>query len=163
MIAMPIKTENQNGILAPLFGKAKWFALIDESGSIRVEANSAEGGIKVARWFESLGVKTLITSHLGEKPFHALTKSGVKIYFAGSERISVEEALTAFQAGTLPEVNVSNYMELLGEEAQGHKHEGHCHHGDEKASFKTKLKCCETKGKNPLSGHGHKHAHAHNA
>jgi predicted Fe-Mo cluster-binding NifX family protein len=115
----------------------------------------------LARWFESLGVKTLITSHLGEKPFHALIKAGVKIYFAGSERITVEEALAAFKAGTLLEVNVSNYMELLGEEAAGHKHEGGCHSHEGKSKFKTKLKCCETKGHNALGGHGHKHGQCH--
>ena len=161
MIAMPIKTENQNGILAPLFGKAKWFALIDDAGTVTIHANSKEGGMRVARWFEQMGVTTLITNHLGEKPFHALRQAGVKIYFAGEERISIEEAIKHLKANTLLEVTLSNYMNLLGEEATGHHHEEEPLNNDKKPLFKTKLKCCENKGENSLMGHEHQHTACH--
>ena len=151
MIAIPIKTDDTNSALAPLFGKAKWFAFIDEKGEVSVEKNAYEGGIKVARWFASRGVTTLITNHLGEKPFHALNESGIKIYCASEKRTTIEEALEAFRAGMLPEVSVINYIALLGEE-EGHSHKGACHHGHQ-ALFKTKLKCCEKKGMNPLASH----------
>ena len=162
MIALPIKTEKKESVLAPLFGKAKWFAFVAEDGAISVSQNKAEGGIKTARWFESLGVKTLITCHLGEKPFHALQKAGINIYFAGKERIEVAEALQKFKEGTLLEVNVTNYAELLGEEQDEKKGHG-C--GDElkAGEFRAKVKCCEKPKNNPLSGHqgGHEHDHKH--
>lgn len=162
MIALPIKTEKKESALAPLFGKAKWFAFAGENGEISVLPNKAEGGIKTAQWFESLGVKTLITCHLGEKPFHALQKAGIKIYFAGKERIEVAEALQKFQEGSLIEVNVTNYMTLLGEEQDEKKGHG-CGGEAEVGAFRTKVKCCEKPKNNPLSGHqsGHEHHHEH--
>ena len=171
MIAFPIKTEKKESALAPLFGKAKWFAFADEKGEITVSANKAEGGIKTAQWFEKSGIKTLITCHLGEKPFHALQKAGIQIYFAGKERIDAKEALQKFKEGALEEVNVTNYMRLLGEEQAEKKGHG-CGDSEEMGAFRTKVKCCEKPKNYLLNAHhgeeegchgGHEHGHEHGA
>lgn len=161
MIALPIKSEKPESALAPLFGKAKWFAFVREDGTISVSSNPAEGGIKTARWFETLGVTVLITNHLGEKPFQALVKAGVRIYFAGKERIEVADAVQKFNEGLLLEVDATNYKELLGEEE---KKEHGCK-SEEAGSFRTHVKCCQ-KPKNPLlksqhEGHEHHHGRCH--
>ena len=167
MIAMPIKTDSENSALAQLFGKAKFFALIDENAKITIQSNEVEGGMKVAQWFQKAGVTTLITNHLGEKPFAALQKAGIRVYFAGSERIEIAQALQKFNDRLLEEVSASNYDTLLKEEKNDKKSHG-CHDSHEGA-FRSKVKCCE-KNRNPLASahrHGHKegecgeHGHHH--
>jgi predicted Fe-Mo cluster-binding NifX family protein len=153
MIAMPIKTKSESSALAPLFGKAKFFAFIDNEGKISVEENKVSGGMHVAKAFKERGVTTLITAHLGEKPFHALRQAGIKIYCAPKERIEVEEAYASLQRGELCQVTIENYMSLLGEGEHHHGHEccshehGHdgecCSHEHEGGK---KERCCERKG-----------------
>ena len=58
-IAIPVKMNNQNSAIAPLFGKAKWFALI-ENGQITIEANKEEGGSAVIEWLHQINVDTII-------------------------------------------------------------------------------------------------------
>ncbi|WP_051906918.1 MULTISPECIES: NifB/NifX family molybdenum-iron cluster-binding protein [unclassified Sulfurospirillum] len=145
MIAVAVKTDKEKGVLSPLFGKAKFFSIIDDAGNITTHANAEEGGMKVARWLQSLGVTSLIANHLGEKPFHALQGAGIKIYFAGAGRVELEDVLQKLKEGALEEVTVVNYMDLLGEEEHDHgEEEGASHHGK-------KHHCC--------SKHAHKHQH----
>jgi predicted Fe-Mo cluster-binding NifX family protein len=126
MIAVALKTENENGVLAPLFGKAKFFAIVDDAGSITVYQNKLEGGMKVAQWIQKLGVSTVIANHLGEKPFHALKRASISIFFAGTERITLGEVLAKMKEGELEEVNTANYARLLGEEEDAHAKKSHC-------------------------------------
>jgi len=126
MIAIPVKTNKEEGILAPLFGKAKYFALVDDKGTCTIHESTFENGIKVAKWFNELGVKSVIVSHLGEKPFHALLENNIEVYFAGNERITLQEVLEKFHSKTLENITVVNYMALLGEHE--HDHEDGSHH-----------------------------------
>lgn len=41
-IAIPVKMNKENTALAPLFGKAKWFAIV-EDGKVTIEQNIADG------------------------------------------------------------------------------------------------------------------------
>jgi len=144
MIAAAVKTDNEKGVLAPLFGKAKFFSFVDDAGTITTQKNTLEGGMKVANWIKGLGITTIIANHLGEKPFHTLQNAGIKVYFAGKERIELTDALAKMKAGDLEEVTIVNYMALLGEEADenGAKEKHHCcghaehHHGHENALSK---------------------------
>jgi len=126
MIAIPVKTNKEEGILAPLFGKAKYFALVDQAGTCTLQESMHDNGIKVAKWLHDLGVKSIILSHIGEKPFHACLENHIDVYFAGNERITLKDVLEKFHAHTLDKVTVVNYMALLGEHE--HSHEGESHH-----------------------------------
>ncbi len=159
MIAIPIKTNSEQGVLAPLFGKAKYFALIDQQGSVKIHHNGRDGGVRVAHWLKGLGVSALITNHLGEKPFHTLAKEGIKVYFAGTERQRIDEVLARFKENALEEVSLLNYMKLLGEGHEEGSHEDHEHTHDH--SHETTERCCESshpkKGHHEGCGHGHMH------
>ncbi|MBD3789131.1 MAG: hypothetical protein IE885_01975 [Campylobacterales bacterium] len=50
-IAIPVKTNKENPAVAPLFGKAKWFAFIEEDGKVTIEPNPIPDGQAVIRWF----------------------------------------------------------------------------------------------------------------
>lgn len=125
MIAMPVKTDKTEGILAPLFGHAKYFSLIDEKGNVSIHKNEGAAGIKVVQFLSGLGVKTVLLNHVGEKPFHLLQKHNIDVYFAGKERITFQEALAKLHRGELEKVTVVNYMSLLGED-EHHDHGDGC-------------------------------------
>jgi predicted Fe-Mo cluster-binding NifX family protein len=129
MIAVPVKTE-KGDVIAPLFGKAKYFSLIDKQGLITTQLCSVQGGMNVVPWLQNLGVKTVLLNHVGEKPFHALLGAHIDVYYVGKERIMLNEALDQMHNGTLEKVTVVNYMKLLGEDEHHHEEEGgHSHSG----------------------------------
>jgi predicted Fe-Mo cluster-binding NifX family protein len=65
-----------------------------------VSLNAAQGaGIQAAKTVIDLGVKALITRHVGPKAFAALQAGGVAIYPVASG--TVVEALEEFRAGSL--------------------------------------------------------------
>lgn len=130
MIAIPVKTNDIHGIVSPTFGKGKYFAFFEDAGHGRIEHNEGANGIHVAAWFKRLGVHSVILSHLGEKPFHTLSQSGIKVYFAGHERVSTKEVLEKFEKKILIEVTLQNYMSLLGDE-EHHHHEDDHHHSNQ--------------------------------
>lgn len=124
MIAIPLKTNKENSAVAKLFGKAKYFALINKN-KIEIIKNQKEGGRAVVKWLkESFNVDTLITSHLGEKPFLSLLKNEINVYFAGEERILLNEVLLKHADGELPLITDINYSKFLEEES--HSHDNNC-------------------------------------
>ncbi|MDD2369467.1 MAG: NifB/NifX family molybdenum-iron cluster-binding protein [Sulfuricurvum sp.] len=132
IIAMPIKTSSLDAALAPLFGNAKFFAFATDTTQIDVVKMDQLGGRDVARTLVANNVDVLITSHLGLNPFALLKSYGIKVYFAGEERLTISNALKLFYANELIEVTSNNFDSLLGE---------HDHHGET---------------------HGHSHSHGHN-
>ena len=125
MIAVPVKTEKEEGVLAPLFGHAKYFSFIDEKGNVTTHKNNADGGVKVVAWLVSMGVKTMVLNHVGEKPFHLLAQANIEVYFPGNERIMLSEALEKLQNGVLEKVTMENYVTLLGGDDHHHDHGSH--------------------------------------
>jgi len=98
--------EGIESAVDPRFGRAKYFVVVDletnaaMTVSNAVNLNAAQGaGIQAAKTVIDLGVKALITGHVGPKAFAALQAGGVTIYpVAGG---TVAEALERFNAGTL--------------------------------------------------------------
>lgn len=128
MIAVAVKTE-KGDVIAPLFGKAKYFSIIDEQEVVTTHPCTAQGGMNVVPWLVNLGVKRVLLNHVGEKPFHALLGAGIDVYFVGKERIILSEALDQLHNGMLEKVTVVNYMKLLGEDDHYHEEDGHSHGG----------------------------------
>ena len=60
MIAIPVKTNKENTAVSTLFGKAKYFALI-ENNKIEILKNEQMGGKAVANWLKSKNIEVLIT------------------------------------------------------------------------------------------------------
>jgi predicted Fe-Mo cluster-binding NifX family protein len=100
-IAIPVKTNKENPAVAPLFGKAKWFAFVEE-GKMSIEKNPAQGGQAVVRWLLQNGVDTLIIQQIGNAPYHLIKESGrIKIYHTGEGRITIDEIITKFNNNEL--------------------------------------------------------------
>lgn len=129
MIAAAVKTD-KGDVIAPLFGKAKYFSVTDNQELITTHQCPVQGGMNVVPWLKSLGVKTVLLNHVGEKPFHALLGADIDIYYVGNERIMFKEALEQLHNGTLAKVTVVNYMKLLSEDEHHHHDDDEgAHHG----------------------------------
>ncbi len=133
MIAIPVKTDRNDAPVAPLFGKAKWFAFIDAAGAVEVAQNRLQSGRDVVGWLQEKGVKRLIFAHMGGNPFMLLQKAGILCYHAGKERITLSRAVEKLQSGELERVDGSN-MAAYVEQSSMHSHakRGEHHHGAHK-------------------------------
>ena len=112
-VAIPVKSDQENPIVSPLFGKAKWFAFVEE-GKISIERNEYKSGMRVVDWLFEKEIDALIVEHMGEKPYIYLKEvSEIPIFFAGEERISVEEVMRKFDDETLTIIDDTNADRLI--------------------------------------------------
>ena len=112
-IAIPVKTNKENPAVAPLFGKAKWFAFVQD-GEISVKQNTAEGGQAVVQWLTDEGADMLIIQQMGMMPYELLKAQGnIQIYHSGFERITLEEVLKKFEENALVLVDETQMNEII--------------------------------------------------
>jgi len=125
-IAIPIKLNRENPPLSPLFGKAKWFAIV-EDGKVTIEKNPVQGGRAVLEWFVSLGVNAIIFQKMGVAPYEMIKEVGsMDLFHAGYERVLLNDALEKFNSGELVEIDDTNIGSIFkhheGKHSRGEKH-----------------------------------------
>ena len=121
MIAIPLKLNRENSALAPLFGKAKWFAFV-ENGNISIEKNEAQGGSGVVKWLLGKGVKTLIMQKMSQPPYEMIKREGsIAIHYAGSDRIELPEALSKYKANELVILDDTNAPNIIKSHDRQHQ------------------------------------------
>lgn len=120
MIAIPVKTNKENTAVSTMFGKAKYFALISND-RVEIIRNEHVGGRAVATWLKSKNVDTLITSHMGDNPFSVLLEMGIKVYFAGNERIEINDVLLKYADGELPLLTLENFKILMKDDLHNNR------------------------------------------
>lgn len=121
-IAIPVKMNKENTALAPLFGKAKWIAFIEE-GKVNIVPNVAHGGSAVVEWFAKEGVDSVIFQEMGHSPYEKIKSVGnITLFHAGHQRILLDDALTKFNNGTLTLVDDTNISEIIGYHEKKHSH-----------------------------------------
>lgn len=130
MIAIPVKTDKTDSAVAPLFGKAKWFALIEETGDVIFWKNDLKSGREVVSRFTEIGVTKVIFQDMGGNPFMLLDRAGIACYHAGEGRTLFKDALAAMKADELVRVNTENMPEYV-EKSQKHSSGEHHHHEHE--------------------------------
>ncbi len=112
-IAIPVKTNKENPAVAPLFGKAKWFALV-ENGEVSILPNSAEGGRGVVEWLFQLGIKSLIIQNMSNSPYQMLKEDGeITLFYAGDKRIELDEVIKKYESDNLTIVDDTNADEII--------------------------------------------------
>lgn len=126
-IAIPVKMNKENTAIAPLFGKAKWFAIIEEE-KIVIEQNPAEGGHGVIEWLHQIHVDTIIMQEMGQSPYHMIQKlGGINVYHSGFERMTLKEALEKFDQDALPLLNDTGMSKIIEHHEAKHSHQHHGH------------------------------------
>lgn len=128
MIAIPVKTKTPDAAVAPLFGKAKWFALVDAKGNVDFWGNSEKNGRSVLDHFKTIGVETVIFQSMGSSPFGMLMDANIICFHAGKGRIVFQDALNALKEGNLNQVTRQNMGDYV--ETGRHSHTNH-HHNHE--------------------------------
>jgi predicted Fe-Mo cluster-binding NifX family protein len=127
-IAIPVKTDKENPAVAPLFGKAKWFAFV-ENDKVTIEKNHEEGGHAVIEWLIKSGVDTLIVQEMGATPYEVIKAYGkIQLYHAGYERITLNEVLEKFRQGGLTLLDEEEMQKVIARHESKHSHGGHHHH-----------------------------------
>ena len=100
-IAIPVKMNKENAPVAPLFGKAKWFAIV-EDGQINIVANPAKDGQAVVEWLAQIKVDNIILQEMGKSPYAKVQSYGnITLYHSGFERILLEDVLKKFENNDL--------------------------------------------------------------
>ncbi|MBD3792055.1 MAG: NifB/NifX family molybdenum-iron cluster-binding protein [Campylobacterales bacterium] len=126
-IAIPVKMNRENPAVAPLFGKAKWFAFI-EHGNVEIKANPAQGGQAVIRWFADEGVDTVIMQEMGISPYQMIqAHGGMKLYHSGFERILLSDLIKKFADGELEMLDDAKMQEIIKHHEGRHSHDDHHH------------------------------------
>jgi predicted Fe-Mo cluster-binding NifX family protein len=126
-IAVPVKMNRVNPAVAPLFGKAKWFAFI-EDGKVDILANPAHGGRAVVEWLSNEGVDTIIFQEMGTLPYEMIkAKGNISLYHAGYDRVTLDEVLKKHDENNLPKIDDSNIAEIIDRHEGKHSHD-HAHH-----------------------------------
>ncbi len=120
-IAIPVKTKKENPAVAPLFGKAKYFAIIKDN-QIQIEENPFKSGAEVVKWLYSMGVDTLIIQEMGHRPYEMIQQLGIKVYFAGKERIELKDVLQKFQENKLERIDENKMAEIIKHHESKHHH-----------------------------------------
>lgn len=131
MIAVPVKTNKENPVVTPLFGKAKWFAFIADD-TTQIVKTPMQGGVEVAQWLLEKGIDTLVFAQMGATPYAIFAKNPqIKLYHAGFERILLNDLLKVLKQGKLKLAEAALMQEVLAhhEGKHSHTHEGHHHRG----------------------------------
>ena len=128
-IAIPVKTNKQNPAVAPLFGKAKWFAFV-EKDSVSIKENPAKGGKAVIEWFANEGVDTIIMQEMGVTPYKMIqAQGGMTLYHSGHERILLHDLIAKFADAELEMLDDTSMADIIKQHEGRHTHGDH-HHGE---------------------------------
>ena len=121
-LAIPVKMNKDNTALAPLFGKAKWIAFV-EDGTINIVPNDTHGGKAVAQWFASEGVDTVIFQEMGVTPYEMFKSiEKITLFHAGHERILLNDVVEKWHANQLTPIDDTNIGEILAQHEKKHPH-----------------------------------------
>ncbi|MCH9813727.1 MAG: hypothetical protein K0U47_07260 [Epsilonproteobacteria bacterium] len=126
-IAIPVKMNKENTAVAPLFGKAKWFAFV-EDGSVEIRKSEMGGGHAVIEWFIAEQVDVIIMQEMGMSPYQMIkTHGGIKIYHSGFERILLNQVLQKFYNRELALLDEVKMQEIITHHEGKHTHGDHQH------------------------------------
>jgi len=105
-IAVTAQGRDFSAPVDPRFGRAKFFVIVDtDTGEFSAADNTQNlnapqgAGIQAGRNVVELGVKAVITGHVGPKAFTTLQAGGVSIYTGATG--TVADAVEQFKAGKL--------------------------------------------------------------
>ena len=120
-IAIPIKTNKDNPPLSPLFGKAKWFAIVQDSKT-EIVKNEQGSGRGVVEWLYSLGIDAIIFQRVGYAPYEMIKEIGnIDMFYGGEKRILLDEALKKFKNNELDMIDDTNISTIVREHDRKHQ------------------------------------------
>lgn len=127
-IAIPVKMNKENAPIAPLFGKAKWFAIVAD-GQVVIVENPAKGGQAVIEWLAHIQVDTIILQEMGKSPYAKVQSYGnITLYHSGYDRILLNELLAKFEDNDLTLLDEKEMEKVIAHHEIRHPaHSSHTH------------------------------------
>lgn len=125
-VAITTQGAGLNPMVNPQFGRTRWFVVYDTESNVSFAVDNQKNvdvpqgaGVQMGRSIAELGVRAVITGHVGPKAFATLQACGVSIYT--SKETSVEEAINQFKTGQLVQMENAN---APGHNASGRRSSG---------------------------------------
>jgi predicted Fe-Mo cluster-binding NifX family protein len=118
-IAIPVKMNKENPAVAPLFGKAKWFAIV-ENGEISIIPNNQSGGGAVIALFDEMKIEALLIQEMGLMPYQRAKALDIMLYYTGSKRILLNELLEKFKNNELEILDDTNMDKISKRHNRNH-------------------------------------------
>jgi len=125
-LAIPVKTNKENPAVAPLFGKAKYFAIV-EDGKVEILKNEQSGGQAVIKWLYDLGVDTILMEQLGANPYEAIKSLDIDLFHTGFDRILLDDLLVKFNNDQLELIDDTNIDKIIQHHEKKHPAHDHDH------------------------------------
>ena len=128
-LAIPIKMNKENSAVAPLFGKAKWFAIV-ENEEVTIIPNNQTGGQAVMELLNEMKIDALLIQEMGVSPYAKAKELGMMLYHTGFERILLSDVLEKFKNNDLEILDDTNMDKIIKHHEKRHpRHdESHEHH-----------------------------------
>lgn len=114
------------------FGSAPFFAIVDvDSRACRTVPNAnhshEHGGCQPMAALAGQAIDSVLVGGIGAGALSKLTAAGIRVYLAGAG--SVDEALTAYNSGTLAEISPAGACQGHDHGQHGHGAQHHCGSG----------------------------------
>jgi len=126
-LAIPIKMNKEDSAIAPLFGKAKWFAIVNDD-KIDIFPNNQSGGQAVIEWLSEMKIDALLIQEMGVSPYAKVKELGLMLYHTGFERILLSEVLNKFKNNDLEILDDTNMDKIIKHHEKRHPRHEHTHH-----------------------------------
>ena len=128
-IAIPVKTNKENPAVAPLFGKAKYFAIVEDT-TISIVKNEQSGGGAVIQWLYHLNVDAILLEQMGQNPYMMVKKLDMNIFHTGFDRILLNDVIEKFNNDELKQLDDTNIQDIINHHEKNHAphDENHHHH-----------------------------------
>ena len=126
-LAIPVKMNKEDSAIAPLFGKAKWFAIVKD-GEIDIVPNTQSGGQAVIEWLSDMNVEAILMQEMGVNPYEKVKELGLMLYHTGFERILLSDVLEKFKNNELEILDDTNMDKIIKHHEERHPAHEHGHH-----------------------------------
>ena len=119
-LAIPVKLNKENPPVAPLFGKAKWFAIVTEE-DVSIVANNQSGGQAVIEWLSEMKIDAILIQEMGMTPYEKVKEYGtITLYHTGFERILLTDVLEKFKENRLEILDDTNMDKIIKHHEKRH-------------------------------------------
>ena len=108
--AAPLKMNKVDSAITKVFGKAKYFGIYDDTADVmNIIKNEQQGGPAIFNQLIANKVDVILTSHAGPGAVNASIKFNIDLYYCGSERKTLKEAVAQFKQGEYIKITPENF------------------------------------------------------
>jgi len=108
--AAPLKMNKNDSAITKVLGKAKYFGIYDDStNDMQIIENEQTGGPAIFLKLKEIGVDVVLTPHAGPGAVNKASELGIRLFYCGSERKMLLEAVKEFQENKFVEITAENF------------------------------------------------------